>query len=86
MLLLLDNSLPASQALARMGLSALPAVRKALKNPDARVRHMAINVVGGFAAASGDPECVRLIHRFPKDPNEYVRADANDWLEELSGK
>jgi HEAT repeat protein len=78
-----DVTRPASTALARMGLSSMPALHKALKNRDYEIRHMAVNVVGGFAEQFGDAECIGILREFCKDPNECVRSDAGYWLEEM---
>ena len=77
-----DYTRPASMAFARIGLSALPSMKKALKNRSAKVRQWAIDMVGGFAEEFGDPECISLLRAFCKDPNAGIRGDAEYWLKE----
>ena len=83
MFLVGDYTRPASMAFARIGLSALPSMKKALKNRRAKIRQWAIDMVGHFAEEFGDPECMGLLRKFCKDPNAGVRNEAEFWLKEI---
>lgn len=77
-----DPSRPGADALARMGLKALPAVKEVLRQGDAETRHSAVNVLGHFACEHGDARSVRLLRKSLHDPDPEVCEDAAWWLSE----
>jgi HEAT repeat protein len=78
-----DVSRPAANAIATLGVKALPVVESALRHENARVRHSAVKVLGDSAVDHGDTRSIELLRRSLDDPDEYVRADAEFRLEEI---
>jgi HEAT repeat protein len=80
LLLLHDETRPAGMAFSRIGIRALPTLKQALTSDVSDVRHIAVNVIGGFAEDFGNDECLYLLQAHTKDPDPDVRSDAKFWL------
>ena len=83
LLVLNDDTLPAGNALSRMGPKIVPTLADLLRDGNANVRLTIVNVIGGFATDYGDQHCVEMLKRCRNDPDTGVRENAEYWLSEI---
>lgn len=81
-----DPSRPGALGFSQIGLKTVPVLEELLRNGDPRVRQRAINVIGGFANDHEDTHCIELLESCANDSDPIIRAEAEFWLEEITGK
>jgi HEAT repeat protein len=78
-----DETRPAGMGFGKMGLKAVPALAEVLHQGCPEVRWSVIQVLGNFASDTGDQSCMEMLHKCAKDPDLYVRENAEYWLDEI---